>query len=361
MGASLRRNRRDDDAKPPKIDPGDGKAWADLGLKLIRAGDETEGVAALRACVAEGPLQRPRLQHAEPLREGRSRTSYETVEGTPFRIRYHKDERAILDRATSPRMLNEAWTLDGEALRLHAHRARVHRALRRPNENFSVRTSGLPNIGIQGVCFGKTLAAMSPRAEPFNWGNVLWHELGHVFAIQLSKSHVPRWFTEGLANTRPSFAGPSGSAKKILRSSARSRRAHSLDRAIQPGLHPRRRRARRDDRLLRRESGAAVPRRKVRHGQDHRDAPRVGRGQADTRGYPKDLGDKLGPARRQRTHLAARAAHSLCGAIRPRSSHAGARNRDAARDGQPARSGRNRLRWRRRSPSTINSKEPSRP
>ena len=40
---------------------------------------------------------------------------------------------------------------------------------------------------------------MSPRAEPFNWGNVLWHELAHVFAIQLSKNHVPRWFTEGLS------------------------------------------------------------------------------------------------------------------------------------------------------------------
>jgi tetratricopeptide (TPR) repeat protein len=62
-----------------------------------------------------------------------------------------------------------------------------------------VRTSGLPNVGIQGVCFGQTLAAMSPGAAPFNWGNVLWHELGHVFAIQMSKNHVPRWFTEGLS------------------------------------------------------------------------------------------------------------------------------------------------------------------
>ena len=62
-----------------------------------------------------------------------------------------------------------------------------------------MRTSGLPNIGIQGVCFGHVVAAMSPRSEPFNWGNVLWHELGHVFAIQLSKNHVPRWFTEGLS------------------------------------------------------------------------------------------------------------------------------------------------------------------
>jgi hypothetical protein len=66
-------------------------------------------------------------------------------------------------------------------------------------EQFSLRTSGLPNIGIEGVCFGHVLAAMSPKSEPFNWGNVVWHELGHVFAIQLSRSRVPRWFTEGLS------------------------------------------------------------------------------------------------------------------------------------------------------------------
>jgi tetratricopeptide (TPR) repeat protein len=69
-----------------------------------------------------------------------------------------------------------------------------------PNrEHFAVRTSGLPQTFIQGVCFGRTLAAMSPKDEHFNIGMTLWHELAHVFHIQLSKSHVPRWFTEGLA------------------------------------------------------------------------------------------------------------------------------------------------------------------
>ena len=53
-----------------------------------------------------------------------------------------------------------------------------------------------------------TLAAISPKAEPFNWGNVLWHELGHVFAIQLSKSRVPRWFTEGLSEYETVRARP---------------------------------------------------------------------------------------------------------------------------------------------------------
>ena len=243
-------------------------------------------------------------------------------------------------------MLNEAWS-SMEKRYGFTPNAPVFIELYATKQNFSVRTSGLPNIGIQGVCFGKTLAAMSPRAEPFNWGNVLWHELGHVFAIQLSKSRVPRWFTEGLSEYETIVRRPEWEREEDPSLFQRARGgAHSLDRAIQPGLHPRRRRARRDDRLLRREPDPALPRREVRHAQDHRDAPRVGRGQADPRGHPEDLGDKLGPARRQRTRLAARAAHALCGAIRPRSSHAGPRSRNAARDGQPARSARNRLRWR---------------
>jgi len=42
------------------------------------------------------------------------------------------------------------------------------------------------------VCFGQVITAMSPSNGDINWGMVLWHELGHVFAIQLSNSRVPR-------------------------------------------------------------------------------------------------------------------------------------------------------------------------
>jgi tetratricopeptide (TPR) repeat protein len=36
----------------------------------------------------------------------------------------------------------------------------------------------------------------------------LWHELSHVFHIQMSKSRVPRWFTEGLAEYETIIARP---------------------------------------------------------------------------------------------------------------------------------------------------------
>ncbi|MEZ4300927.1 MAG: hypothetical protein R3B70_38690 [Polyangiaceae bacterium] len=95
-------------------------------------------------------------------------------------------------------MLDEAWKSTVSRYGF-TPKTPVQIELYSDTQDFSVRTSGLPNVGIQGVCFGQTLAAMSPAAAPFNWGNVLWHELGHVFAIQMSKNHVPRWFTEGLS------------------------------------------------------------------------------------------------------------------------------------------------------------------
>jgi tetratricopeptide (TPR) repeat protein len=179
-----------------KIDPSDGKAWADLGINLIRAGNDTEGLTALQHAWDKDHFN-VRVYNTLNLYEKDIATSYETVEGTPFRIRYPKDEKAILSRYV-PAMLNEAWS----SMVKHygfTPTTPVFIELYASKESFSVRTSGLPRVGIEGVCFGKTLAAMSPKAAPFNWGNVLWHELGHVFAIQLSKSHVPRWFTEGLS------------------------------------------------------------------------------------------------------------------------------------------------------------------
>jgi hypothetical protein len=75
--------------------------------------------------------------------------------------------------------------------------------------DYAIRTVGLPDLGALGVCFGRVVTAMSPATGDINWGMVLWHELGHVFAIQLSKSRVPRWFTEGLSEYETLIASPS--------------------------------------------------------------------------------------------------------------------------------------------------------
>ena len=179
-----------------KVDPDDGKAWAALGLTQMRAGDEDKGLEAIKKAWTKDKFN-VRVFNTLNMYEQQIPTQYELAEGGVFKVRYAKEERPIMERYV-PRMLGEAWA-SMKSRYGFVPKVPVQVELYANREQFSVRTSGLPNIGIQGVCFGGMIAAISPKAEPFNWGNVVWHELGHVFAIQLSKNHVPRWFTEGLS------------------------------------------------------------------------------------------------------------------------------------------------------------------
>jgi tetratricopeptide (TPR) repeat protein len=68
--------------------------------------------------------------------------------------------------------------------------------------DFSMRISGLPGAGLSGVCFGDIVILQAPRkgsGGDLNWGNVLRHELTHVFSLGLSDHRIPRWYTEGLS------------------------------------------------------------------------------------------------------------------------------------------------------------------
>jgi tetratricopeptide (TPR) repeat protein len=75
------------------------------------------------------------------------------------------------------------------------------------HDDFAVRTLGMPGLGALGVTFtaksfGGAIAMDSPsgrRPGDFHWASTLWHEMSHVFTLTLTDSHVPRWFTEGLA------------------------------------------------------------------------------------------------------------------------------------------------------------------
>jgi tetratricopeptide (TPR) repeat protein len=187
------------------IDNEDGVAYGELGLNLIRAGDDTGGLEALRRAFAIDPYN-VRVFNTLNLYEKTIANEYVTVEHPPFRMRYRKDERAILDRYVPP-LLDQAWQKMIKAYGFTPETP-IGVELYAERDNFGIRTGGLPETAIQGVCFGRTLAAMSPKNESFNLGMTLWHELSHVFHIQLSKSHVPRWFTEGLAEYETSIARP---------------------------------------------------------------------------------------------------------------------------------------------------------
>jgi tetratricopeptide (TPR) repeat protein len=188
-----------------KVDPEDGLAWAQLGLMETRRGDEQDGLLALNKAYSKDKYN-VYVYNTLDLFESNFAKDYDLVDEGPFKIRYLKKTEAV-QRRYVPRMLGEAWAsmkarynfVPAQPIQIEIFEPGQNGKIKYARQQFNVRISGLPGGMLQGVCFGHVIAAMGPGAEPFNWGNVLWHELGHVFAIQLSKNHVPRWFTEGLS------------------------------------------------------------------------------------------------------------------------------------------------------------------
>jgi len=186
------------------LDSGDALAHATLGLNLLRMGDEEEGLTALRSAWRRDRYN-VRVFNTLNLYD-EIIPQYETFPSGPFRFRMHRDEKPVLERYV-PRTLQRAWT---DMVRRYGFTPEGPVAIELYSSpgHFALRTTGLPALGVQGVCFGKVVTAISPRGGPFNWGQIDWHELAHVFHIQLSENHVPRWFTEGLAEYETNIARP---------------------------------------------------------------------------------------------------------------------------------------------------------
>lgn len=188
-----------------KLDPEDPMGHTTLGMNLLRMGDERAGLSALHDA---WDLDRFNVRVFNMLNFYDEVVPKDYVELTakPFTVRVHHEERQVLEPYLVP-MLRDAYAVmkkhygfDPEGpLRVEMYASSTH---------FAVRTSGLPNIGVQGVCFGKVVTAVSPKAGEFNWGQIVWHELAHIFHLQLSNNHVPRWFTEGLAEHETIVARP---------------------------------------------------------------------------------------------------------------------------------------------------------
>lgn len=188
-----------------RIDPTDPDALATLGLNLLRTGDEKAGLDVLRSAWDRDHFNVLVFNTLNLYDEVVSK-QYVTVDAPPFLVRMHREERPALEPYLVP-MLRRAYA-DMRTRYQFTPRGPLRVEMYAERDSFSVRTTGLPNVGVQGVCFGKVVTAISPRAGPFNWGQITWHELAHVFHLQLSRNHVPRWFTEGLAEYETTIARP---------------------------------------------------------------------------------------------------------------------------------------------------------
>jgi tetratricopeptide (TPR) repeat protein len=126
-----------------------------------------------------------------------------------FRLRTHNSQRELLELLIPP-LVDRALDVFGKKYKYTIHESLSLEIYPDP-QAFSVRIAGLPSISPQGVCFGKVVMSRSPSDGNFNWAQVIWHELAHVYHIQLSDYHVARWFTEGLAEYETNVFDPSWS------------------------------------------------------------------------------------------------------------------------------------------------------
>jgi tetratricopeptide (TPR) repeat protein len=181
------------------------EAMEAIGAGYLRLGMEKEGLEWLRKAW-KGDQYNMRTKNTLDLFEDFIPREYSFATTKSFKLRYHNDEKPLYRRYIEP-LLEQAF---GQMVERYGYQPKtpVVIELFQNADHYSVRTIGLPNLGALGICFGQVITAMSPSVGDINWAMVLWHELSHVFAIQLSNSRVPRWFTEGLSEYETVLARP---------------------------------------------------------------------------------------------------------------------------------------------------------
>ncbi len=204
IGSSLGNKMLFDEAqvylkKAVEADPKLWDAFTEIGMNALRLGDEVTALKYLTEAYERDPFN-IRLVNTMTLMDAFPK-DFVVVETKHFRIRMHKKEVDIIGPYVCD-LHERCWD---ELAKRYGFEPQVPIVSDMyPNHNdFSVRTVGTSGLGALGACFGKMVTLLSPRAKEvmgkFNWGSVVWHELGHVWALQISKNRTPRWFTEGLS------------------------------------------------------------------------------------------------------------------------------------------------------------------
>jgi tetratricopeptide (TPR) repeat protein len=210
VAETLTHHRRYDDARDVAragvaLDPEHADCLAALAMTLLRLGDEAEGVETLRRAWKRDPYD-VRTYNMLNLYEKAIPARYTTLSAGRLRFRVPTADRAAITEVVAP-YLEERYRDFVARYRVEPPAPVMLELYGDPHE-FAVRTTGLPAIGVAGVCFGRVITSQAPNSHAFNWGMVLTHELAHVFAIQLSRSRVPRWFTEGLSEVETARLRP---------------------------------------------------------------------------------------------------------------------------------------------------------
>ena len=204
-------NRRYDEGiatyrKALELDPSLSETRSDMGVNLMRLGKEDEARQQLEQTYNAG-YQSPETVNSLRLLD--SYKNYDTFRTPTTILRLNKKESELL-RPYFQAEFDRA---------LATYESKYHYKLKQPvqievypdHEDFAVRTLGLPGLGALGVTFGYVVAMDSPSARKpgqWHWASTMWHELSHVYSLEMTNFRVPRWFSEGLAVYEETAAAP---------------------------------------------------------------------------------------------------------------------------------------------------------
>jgi tetratricopeptide (TPR) repeat protein len=206
------RNYRFDEAvalakQATALDPSSAKALGDLGMHLLRTGDEAAARDALERAFDADRFNRVTYNLLTLLDK---LDDFVAVKDGDVIVKMHPDEAPVLKEYALP-LAKDALKVLGAKYGF-TPKGPILIEIFPVHDDFAVRNLGLPGmIGALGACFGRVVTMDSPKARPpgeFSWQATLWHELAHVITLQMSSQRVPRWLTEGISVWEESQARP---------------------------------------------------------------------------------------------------------------------------------------------------------
>ena len=180
------------------LSPSNIRAQTDLGLHLMRTGDEAEARRVLEGAFKAFPFDRVTINLLELLDK---LEKFEVVQDGDLVFKFDPSEAKVLREYAIP-LAHEALKKLSAAYQF-TPKGPILIEIFPVHDDFAVRNLGLPGlVGALGACFGRVVSMDSPRAKApgtFSWQATLWHELAHVITLQMSNQRVPRWLTEGIS------------------------------------------------------------------------------------------------------------------------------------------------------------------
>jgi Flp pilus assembly protein TadD len=187
------------------LEPDNARSLADLGLHLLRTGDES---GARRTLEASFKLDGFNIVTYNLLQMMDTLDTFVGVEDGNVVMRMHKDEAPLLQDYAMPLAHRALDTLSKRYG--FTPKGPILVEIFPKHDDFAVRNLGLPGmIGALGACFGRVVTMDSPKARPpgeFQWEATLWHELAHVITLQMSNQRLPRWLSEGISTYEEGLA-----------------------------------------------------------------------------------------------------------------------------------------------------------